>query len=1143
MKARKIKNSQSLISINCLVLLLFLLFAKGILTAQEDLPFNRQLRHTIEEIFLDDGQVSLAKINRYRLMVRKRYQEVRLNLLNFYLKKEKQSLAEATVRADNKNEIKAFRILLAYIDDLEELEGSLNEFMKLALKVLELDYALKVTGTKLYSTIQLERIYYFLQKWKIPSKAAPEGEAYNLVNPENGKFFSQIELIKLKKRGVDISRFNPPESSSFWVDRPISTTDVREYYQKGKYPLYKGLNICFPEKKANYKNLIKTQAKPFMHIYVLQEGMPKEFNLMMAPEIHSEVTCAALFSTLGFSVDLCKYVRDFKVVLGQMTYTQFKKEWESYYSGFTLEDYIKEKGSDEDGNYIKFHEVVLEAKPDELIRVGPWPFSENGHKGLREVRGSVIFSIWVANLDLQESASNKLVLRKHGDRYESFHIQHDLGFAFGSSWVERPGSFSWKLVKKKTKNNIYLQYYSFQGRKKFKHVTYADAKWMVRLIARLTREQITEAIRLGGWPQSLERFLIEKLISRRNQLVNAFNLLGEVTPEGNIIKPIEFKRYVTTSDQAVVKGKLKTYRFPGYPQYFGPRLSEVASIVLKGMRNMAIDSIVKLTGSIKYIELKPHLFGWDEGIITKIIIRLNREVESNPLPKNESDTFLVKDSLEIGLRLGYGFTFSGDLAYIKKYTLVYPVANRDAGRFHGNFILNLLLPFQSRDKNMPRNHVVMIEDYLEGRGRIGSRYPHDFIFDGILTFSRVYLHRHFLSFKNSKLIFWEDISFYNQLSLRLYFELLEIFRFPFVDTYTQKGRLNRDYIEMDIVDLEDNPTKQEAIQHLLEKDNPVLLKKLGHHKLIQDEFLEKKFLFNLIGMYQKRSIYRIDLLKQRTTPKINPGDANDFTHHYQVESRKLKSWNFVDNGERHFSSVKFIGKAINHKTVQNQLLTISMQINDKSTYDGELKRGYLRFLNSVALKKSFMNFNPSAHTTNQLWGSTQILVNIFLYKEAIDNLIASSEQQIWEALAQVTGKPVEFWHKKASWRSYWSRTSSAKEYLALSMAVRTRSLIKMLKKVRETKDPFKRMNRIVKAVRKTIYMSGHTFCPYHLALIHKIAGTDNIYMNSMVTVPLNRENILPAGFPFFNEIGVDRGLTLPYFQFNFDDPSEIYHLF
>ncbi|MCP4146412.1 MAG: hypothetical protein GY757_01555, partial [bacterium] len=83
----------------------------------------------------------------------------------------------------------------------------------------------------------------------------------------------------------------------------------------------------------------------------------------------------------------------------------------------------------------------------------------------------------------------------------------------------------------------------------------------------------------------------------------------------------------------------------------------------------------------------------------------------------------------------------------------------------------------------------------------------------------------------------------------------------------------------------------------------------------------------------------------------------------------------------------------------------------------------------------------------------------------------------------------------------------------------------------------------VKTVRKAIYCNGHTYEPAHLAVIHKLVGKNNIYMNMLVTMPVNKEMVFPGRVPFYNEIGQKRGIKHPEFRFIFDDPGEIYHLF
>ena len=68
-------------------------------------------------------------------------------------------------------------------------------------------------------------------------------------------------------------------------------------------------------------------------------------------------------------------------------------------------------------------------------------------------------------------------------------------------------------------------------------ITYADARWMTRQIAQLSRKQIVQAVSIGHWPRAAGELLTEKLIHRRNQLVEAFDLVGTPSPSGSCADP------------------------------------------------------------------------------------------------------------------------------------------------------------------------------------------------------------------------------------------------------------------------------------------------------------------------------------------------------------------------------------------------------------------------------------------------------------------------------------------------------------------------------------------------------------------------------------------------------------------------------
>ncbi|MCP5102504.1 MAG: hypothetical protein GY950_03955 [bacterium] len=1124
-----------------LLLILFLFFVNAVprLHASEPLPFNEPLKKLIAETFYKDGAQSLEKIERYQAGIKARYDEVKQNLKNYYTLEKGNSKKKSKKKIKKKNDIKAYKILRDYIERLKHLDDPV-EFQRTALKILRLDYALKINARKLASVELLEKIPFSLTGKKIPIRRAPKGEASNLVKPETGDFYSQDELRKIKRTGGDISELNPPADGTFWVDHAIPRVDVPTYYLTGQDPLHKGIEIVIPRKKAYFDEVRKTQSKPKLDLYYRHNGEKLECKLKVAAEVHSETTCAALYTTLGFSADITAFVKDYKVVLGDVTHHEFRLEWNSYYGSYKLDKYIKTKGSDEEGNYIIFHDGVLEIKPPGLIRAGPWAYGGNGNGGMREVRATLLFNMWVSNLDLKESENNKLVLRKIGEKYKFFHIQHDMGFAFGKTYMERPGSFLWNLVKKRTDKYIHMNFNCLVDNSLFDNVTFADGRWMVRLIARLTRRQIADAVVLGGWPEPLQKLLVEKLIARRNQLVKVFGLVGEKTPEGDTIAILKFDRYLTTADGAVKNGKLKVYNFAGYPQYFGPRVNEMIALVLKGLRNGAVDSMVNLAASLRYVVLQPEWFGLDRRFVSKIILRMDREIEQNPNPADVSESFLVKDTMQIGLRLGYGSVVFGDIAYSRKYTLVYPTATRDSGRFHNKFILNLFLPFKHKGRHLPRNHVVMLEDFLEGRGKLSLRSLGSML-EYSLTASKVYLSRRFISFKENqqgkRAVFFEDKSLYDELKFRIFFEFLNTFRSTPLYSHIQRGILHRDYIEMDVSDLETDPGKRKALELLLNEGDATLLEKVGRKKSIHDRFFEKKIHLKILGLIRRRSVYRVDHLQESFA------DSDQDHHYVQVESSKLKAWQFLDNGERHFSRIRLTGKAGEDKSVKEPLLTLSLQVNDRSTHDGELKHGYLFFINTLALDKDFIKFDSSRHTVNRLWGNTQTIMNVILYEEGIANLVNAGEAEIWAALAEVTGKPVDYWRGEAKPRYKRGRPVtrgySPDKYLAL----KTRYFIRRLRKARRAGDSPAKAAHVVKAVRKAVYTSGQTFSPILPAVIHKLAGKGNVYLNARVAMPENKELIFPARAPLYNELGTDRQLKPPVFQFIFDDPSEIYHLF
>lgn len=1131
---------KTILNLTARLLLPVLILASVSVQASEPLPYNKQLKQLMVNTFFKGQRISLEKLKKYRHVIQRRREDVAGNLSRMYSLIRENSQKKAHKKVKRKGDIRAYDILLDLITQMER-ESDPVRFKQIALKALRLDFALKITARKLASVELIEKIPFSLRGKKIPVHHTPMGEASNLVNPENGQFYSQAELAEMKRRGRDISALNPPSDGTFWFDHDISAIDVRRFYLGGQDPLHKGLDIVIPKKKAYFDKVRKTQSKPKLDLFYRHKGRKLECKLKVAAEVYSETTSAALLTALGFSADITVYVKNFKVVLGETTFHEFRLEWESYYGNYQLDKYIKSRGSDDEGNYIIFHEGVLELKPPELLRVGPWAYGGNGNGGMREVRALLLFNMWVNNLDLKESENNKLILRKQGDQYRYYHIQHDLGFSFGKTYMERPGAFLWDVVKKKTDKYVVMNFSCLVDNSLFDYVTFADARWMVRLISRLSRRQISAAVDLGGWPKPLRGLLVEKLIARRNQLVEAFNLLGETIRDGETIgdgetiEKLKYDRNLTTPDGVVKDGKLTVYRFDGHPQYFGPRFNEILALILRGIRNGAVDSLVNLADSVRYIVLDPEDFGLDRRIISKVVLRMDRQIERNPDPHDEQDSFLVKDTLQIGLRLGYGSVISGDIAYWRKYTLVYPVKTRDQGRFHNKFIMNLLLPFKYRGNHVPRNHALMLEDYLEGRGKIRLTTLGDMI-EFALTASKIYLFRQYIRFnetrQESRAIYFSDSSLYNELRFRVFFEFLDFFRSTPLNMYVQKGWLTRDRVELDTADLENNPDKRRALDLLLLEGDASLIKQIGRKTSLRTRFSERKSQLKLLGITKRRSVFR----KDRLTLKNEKAEKEFLL----LENRKLKQWSFLDNGERHFSSVFLSAETRPGNKVVNPRATLRLRVNDRSTRDGELKYGYLSFINRLAGDKEFISFDSALHSVNRIWGPTRTEVNLVLYEPAIRQLLTIQPPEIWRALESLTGKPAKLWQRLA--RNRYRRGRIMPRYRSKEhyLAVKTRYFIRELTRARRAKGGPEKMRLLHSALSKTVFTSGQAFEPTMPALLHRLVGSDHIFLDALISMPENKELIFPARAPLYNRLGIYRDSDVPTFRFSFDDPSEIF---
>lgn len=177
--------------------------------------------------------------------------------------------------------------------------------------------------------------------------------------------------------------------------------------------------------------------------------------------------------------------------------------------------------------------------------IGPWDFSGLGREHLREVRGAGVLAAWLGWWDSRfENTRLRLVKTSAGEELQHFFsdLGNGLGRSGGTFWhsSEEPNDFTWSFtagrpVRRNGKAawRFEIKHYEpLTETRAFKEITLDDARWMARLIAQLSEEQITGALVASGFGSAEVRIYTEKLLARRDQLIrdvrleNEFPLLG-----------------------------------------------------------------------------------------------------------------------------------------------------------------------------------------------------------------------------------------------------------------------------------------------------------------------------------------------------------------------------------------------------------------------------------------------------------------------------------------------------------------------------------------------------------------------------------------------------------------------------------------
>lgn len=204
----------------------------------------------------------------------------------------------------------------------------------------------------------------------------------------------------------------------------------------------------------------------FSKKYKIKDGAGRTWVAKVGPEAQSETAAVRIVSALGYKTDI-------NYLVPKMTIP-------------TIGDLAN---------------VRLEARPDDVKRIGTWSWKDNPFKGTKELQGLKIVMALLNNWDMKEA--NNVILEKDGKDYYAI---SDLGATFGKTGPVGLPLF-WRIGRNRNEPESYADSDFVKnvqsGKIKFayvgknasedKDITVADARWVADLLVQLTDKQLHDA--------------------------------------------------------------------------------------------------------------------------------------------------------------------------------------------------------------------------------------------------------------------------------------------------------------------------------------------------------------------------------------------------------------------------------------------------------------------------------------------------------------------------------------------------------------------------------------------------------------------------------------------------------------------------
>lgn len=370
-------------------------------------------------------------------------------------------------------------------------------------------------------------------RWEkvVLKKGVGQFPATNLVDPQTRRYINSKSIHRLTATGLDISRFDPADSS-LWSRPPIDSREVEASLERQK-----GVMSAF-----FYDDWDNSIGGGGVSLFVRQPNKGKDQGrIVLGLGSNTAITTSRIATLLGYQTLQYLYLKDIKLYLDQGNYLAFQKELNKRSADAKIDQLrlIKAKGRDQLGEYLIIKDGVYTPYVERLIALPPSLLNTLGFLDRREVRGLYVLMMW---LSFSPDEQSKLGVSLSQNLPASVVLHRLFGSLGNVEGGNQPDALGWNLIDPNpTRANVDRVILNFPFEKKNSGVkpdsslTYMDFKWIVRYIALIRRQDLAAILNQTTWPEAVERLYLEKLIHRRNQLVRAAGLNGELQPDGNRI--------------------------------------------------------------------------------------------------------------------------------------------------------------------------------------------------------------------------------------------------------------------------------------------------------------------------------------------------------------------------------------------------------------------------------------------------------------------------------------------------------------------------------------------------------------------------------------------------------------------------------